>query len=101
MTKIVNDLATKVQNAIMASEAFKEGWNIGVIEKNGVITLRGEVPAKKYMELAESIAKEQEGVISVINEMDINASLQENPDELEPDEDIQLPPRRQRPYGKH
>lgn len=101
MTKIVNELAQKVEDAITKSNAFKEGWDISVIENNGVITLRGAVPSKKYLEFAEKIAKEQEGVISVTNEMDIDASLQENPDELELDEDIKLPPRRQRPYGKH
>lgn len=101
MSKIVNDLTKKVQVAIMESDAFKEGWDISVIEMNGVVTLRGDVPSKKYVALAESIAKKQEGVISVINEMDIDASLQENPDELDLDEDIKLPPRRQRPYGRH
>lgn len=101
MSKITNDLAKKVQDVLMESDAFKEGWELSVLDNNGVITLRGAVPSKKYLELAESIADEQEGVVSVINEMDIDASLQKNPDELELDEDIKLPPRRQRPYGKH
>ena len=101
MSKIVNEFAKKVQDAIMESDAFKEGWDISVLEMNGVITLRGAVPSKQYLELAEKIAKEQEGVVSVINEIDIDASLQENPDELDLEEDIKLPPRRQRPYGRH
>lgn len=101
MTKIVNELQKKVQDAIMESDAFKEGWDLSVLVNNGVITLRGAVPSKKYVELAESIAKKQEGVVSVINEMDIDASLQENPDDLELEEDVKLPPRRQRPYGRH
>lgn len=101
MSKITKDLAHKVQNAILQSQAFKAGWDISVIDMNGVVTLRGAVPAKKYLELAEKIAKEQEGVVSVNNEIDIDASLPENPDELDPEEDIELPPRRQRPYGRH
>jgi len=101
MSKIMNDLAKKVQDVLMESDAFKEGWDLSILENNGVITLRGAVPSKKYIELAESIAKEQDGVISVTNEMDIDASLAENPDELDPEEDIKLPPRRNRPYGRH
>ena len=101
MSKIVNDLAKKVQDAITASDAFKEGWDISVLEMNGIVTLRGAVPSKKYQEMAEKIAEEQEGVVSVNNEMDIDISLEENPDDLDLEEDIKLPPRRQRPYGRH
>lgn len=101
MSKIVNDLAKRIQDAIMKSDAFKEGWDISVLEMNGIITLRGAVPSKKYLEMAEKIAMKQEGVVSVSNEMDIDASLDEKPDELDLEEDIKLPPRRQRPYGRH
>ena len=101
MSKIVNELEKKVQIAIMESDAFKEGWDLSVLENNGVITLRGAVPNKQYLELAEKIAMDQEGVVSVSNEMDIDASLQEDPDKLDLEEDVKLPPRRQRPYGRH
>ncbi len=100
MTKLINELAEQVRNAILTHEAFKEGWKINVLENGGVITLRGAVPNKDYLALAESIAKNQEGVISVNNEMDIDASLEEeNLEELDLEEGPPAPPTRQGPYG--
>lgn len=100
MTKIINELAEQVRNAILTHEAFKESWKINVLENGGVITLRGAVPNKEYLALVESIAKNQEGVISVNNEIDIDASLKEEDlEDLDLDEGPKVPPTRQGPYG--
>lgn len=99
MTNIVNELAEKVRNAIVHHQAFNEYWKINVLENGGVITLRGVVPSKKHMELVESIAKNQKGVLSVNNEMDIDTSLKEDSDELDLDEGPKIPPTRQAPFG--
>jgi osmotically-inducible protein OsmY len=77
MSKIIDDLAVKVENAIIDHKAFKEHWNVNVINENGIIMLQGKVPSKQYVELAENIARQQDGVESVINELDIDEDLQE------------------------
>ena len=101
MTGITSELARKVEEAIMNNEAFKSSWDINVIDTDGVITLRGAVPTKKQLQKIEEIAKSQEGVISVVNEVDIDTSLDEDPEKLDFENDVPLPPDRQGPYGRH
>lgn len=100
MESIVSHTAEKVETAIMDHDAFKEGFEISAIEKGGVVTLRGSVPSKKYLDLAESIAQGVEGVASVINQMEVDSSLQENPDLLDLEDETQTPPARSGPYAK-
>jgi hypothetical protein len=76
MTRLYDELAKKVRDALLSHEAFNENWNVDLIEDGGVITLMGSVPAKEDLEIIESLTREQEGVINVINELNI-ADLQQ------------------------
>ena len=76
---LISKLAVKVQKKLLYQEAFKENFNIEVVENGGVIPLLGDVPSRKYKKLAEDIARSYEGVSSVINEMDIDTALKMNP----------------------
>jgi osmotically-inducible protein OsmY len=77
MNDVIDDLAANVEKAIMAHKTFKENWNVNVLSENGIVTLRGEVPSQQHADLAESIAKQQSGVKNVINQLDIDETLQE------------------------
>jgi osmotically-inducible protein OsmY len=44
---------------------------IEVLDSNGIITLRGVVPTRDARERAEAIAREVQGVTTVINELDV------------------------------
>jgi osmotically-inducible protein OsmY len=48
---------------------------IEVLDNNGVITLSGEVSSPELSEAAETIARQTEGVISVINQIAINKNV--------------------------
>ncbi len=72
MTKIVNELSKAVEKALMAHEAFDEDLKINVSEKGGVITLTGTVPSTDHVETAEKIAKQQDGVFSVVNDLRVS-----------------------------
>lgn len=97
MTKMTSKLAQKVREAIFNHEIFSKNWKIDVMENGGVITLLGTVPTEEDRDLIESIAKEQEGVISVVNELNIRAFTKEALKELESDPEIQIPPTRRNP----
>ncbi len=84
MSKIINELAIKVRDAILNDDAIDPELKIDVLEMGGVITLTGRVPSEKDAAKAESIAKKQEGVITVINELSV-----EKPD---PDQEATAPP---------
>ena len=47
-------------------------YPIDVINKNGIVTLAGEVSSSELAEAAETIARQTDGVIAVINEIVIN-----------------------------
>jgi osmotically-inducible protein OsmY len=48
-----------------------QDYEIDVLDSNGVITLRGLVPTREARDKAEAIARQIEGVTSVINELDV------------------------------
>jgi osmotically-inducible protein OsmY len=75
MTNIINEKAEKVRRAIISHEAFNSNWEINILEDGSVITLTGSVPSKEDLNLIESIAMNQEGVMSVINELSIDEEL--------------------------
>lgn len=93
MKDVIDDLAVDIEKEIMAHKAFKENWNVNVLSENGIITLLGEVPSQQYADLAESIAKHQSGVKNVINQLDIDESLQEET-ELKTEAQRYVPPSR-------
>jgi len=98
MEPLINPTAAKIEKAILDHEAFKEGFEINAAEDGGVVTLRGSVPSKKYLQLAESIAQGIEDVAGVINQMKINTDLEEEPDLLE--DETQVPSSRSGPHAR-
>jgi osmotically-inducible protein OsmY len=75
MTNMINERAEKVRRAIISHEAFNSNWEINILEDGSVITLTGSVPSKEDLNLIETIAMDQEGVLSVINELSIDEAL--------------------------
>ena len=52
---------------------------IEVLNNNGVITLAGEVSTQEFSQAAETIARQTEGVFSVINQIAINKNVVRSP----------------------
>lgn len=65
------DLATRVSTALMEDSRTSDAV-IEVINERGMITLQGEVDDPETREVAETIAAEQPGVISVVNALRVN-----------------------------
>jgi osmotically-inducible protein OsmY len=67
------DLQHRVQDALTHDDHLHDlhDHGIEVLDSNGVITLRGRVHSVEARERAETIAREVEGVTSVINELDV------------------------------
>lgn len=70
MTETKTDLQTRVQRALMDDSRTKE-YAVEVLDNNGVIILRGAVPSREASTAIEMVAREVDGVVSVINETDI------------------------------
>lgn len=72
--RVVEALAeiTQVQNAAIAV----------LVEGNGVVTLKGTAPSIRFREEAGRIAEAQEGVLEVINDLEV----------VQPDDDPDGPP---------
>jgi len=70
MNETTADLQTRVQRALMDDSRTKE-YAVEVLDNNGVIVLRGAVPSREASTAVEMVAREVNGVISVINETDV------------------------------
>jgi len=70
MNETRTDLQTRVQRALMDDSRTKD-YAVDVMDNNGVIILRGAVPSREASTAVEMVAKEVEGVVSVINETDV------------------------------
>ena len=70
MNETRTDLQTRVQRALMDDSRSKD-YAVEVMDNNGVIILRGAVPSREASTAVEMVAKEVEGVVSVINETDV------------------------------
>lgn len=68
----MNNLKHKVQMAIM-NNPKTEAYNIDVLDKNGVITLKGSVRSQKVSQIAESLVEKIDGVVSVVNMLKIQS----------------------------
>ena len=77
---------------LLSHDSFNEYWRIEILEQGSVITLIGSVPSKEDLETAETIVKQQEGVLSIVNELDIEASPES--DDFQGNQIKILPPRR-------
>lgn len=70
MNQTMSDLRNQVQAAFLQDGVLQE-YGIEVLDSNGVITLRGAVPTRDVRERAEELARSVEGVMSVVNEIDV------------------------------
>jgi osmotically-inducible protein OsmY len=70
MNQTISELRTRVQAAFVEDDMLRES-GIEILDSNGVITLRGAVPSTEARERAEAIARQLDGVTSVINEIDV------------------------------
>jgi osmotically-inducible protein OsmY len=70
MNKPVYDLQHQVQEALAEINEMREA-QIDVLDSNGVITLRGMVPTVAARERAEEIVRGMDGVVTVVNELDV------------------------------
>jgi osmotically-inducible protein OsmY len=70
MNKPIHDLQHQVQQALAEINEMR-GARIDVLDSNGVVTLTGIVPTVDARERAEEVVRRLDGVISVINELDV------------------------------
>jgi osmotically-inducible protein OsmY len=70
MNKPVYDLQHQVQEALAEINEMRDA-QIDVLDSNGVITLRGMVPTVAAREKAEEIVRGMDGVVTVVNELDV------------------------------
>ena len=73
MNETKTDLQTRVQRALMDDSRTKD-YAVDVLDNNGVIILRGMVPSREASTAVEMVAREVDGVVSVINETDVIAN---------------------------
>lgn len=72
---MVTKLATPLKEAVIAKlrrDSRLGDLPIEVLDYNGVIILQGEVPSEEMALLAEDLAREVKGVVSVSNELYIS-----------------------------
>jgi osmotically-inducible protein OsmY len=93
MENFNDDLELKIEQAIMDDDAYEPSWKVDALDDNGVITLNGAVPTQDARNKVESIARKQTGVVSVINEIDVDPDLKHHPADKDFDEDdVEVPP---------
>lgn len=62
------DVVDRVMEALKQDDRTR-GCSFDVAHERGVVSLRGEVPNAGVREAAEQVARQQNGVITVINEV--------------------------------
>ena len=70
MNQSISDLRNKIQAAFLEDDLL-EDFGVEVLDSNGVVTLRGDVPTREIRDRAEAVARDVPGVINVINEIDV------------------------------
>lgn len=70
MNKPIYDLQHQVQAAFM-NDPDVQDYDIEVLDNNGILTLRGTVPTRAARDRAEAIVRDMDGVMNVINELDV------------------------------
>lgn len=70
MNKPIYTLQRQVQEALAEINELR-GARIDVLDTNGIVTLTGIVPSVEVRERAEAIVRGMDGVISVINELNV------------------------------
>jgi len=84
MTNLSGERQNEVREAILAHPSQNEDWEFEVLDDSGVITLTGTVPSQEDFELIESIASEQDGVVTVINEISVEDKTDSTGDGIRP-----------------
>lgn len=64
------DLAQRVTEALLEDERTSES-GIEVINQRGLVTLAGSVKNEAIRQAAEQLARQQAGVVTVVNELKI------------------------------
>jgi len=70
MNETRTDLQARVFKALLDDPRTKD-YAVEVLDNNGVIVLRGIVPSREASTAVETVAREVDGVVSVINETDV------------------------------
>jgi osmotically-inducible protein OsmY len=70
MTELRSKLARKVEKAILEDRRTGQA-RINVVDDDGILTLTGTVKDKRVSETVEEIARQFEGVLDVINNIDV------------------------------
>jgi osmotically-inducible protein OsmY len=65
-----SEIAARVR-AALTQDSRTVDLSIEVIDENGLVTLSGEVDSEEASQAAEEIASIQEGVIEVVNDLEI------------------------------
>ena len=70
MNEPMYNLQHQVQEALAEINEMR-GARVDVLDKNGIVTLTGVVPTADARERAEAIVRGMDGVMSVINELNV------------------------------
>jgi osmotically-inducible protein OsmY len=70
MNKPIYNLQHQIQEALAEINELR-GARIDVLDSNGIVTLTGIVPTVDARERAEAIVRGMDGVMSVINELNV------------------------------
>lgn len=70
MTQSPADPGQRIENALL-EDPRTEGAIIDVANERGIVTLTGTVDSEETRRAAEEIAREDQGVISVVNELKV------------------------------
>ena len=81
---MINDLIPRIE-AALTEDPRTRGTNFEVISQNGLITLKGRVNQPAVRDAALNITRQQEGVIDVIDEIELTHN-----EELEIPENLKL-----------
>jgi osmotically-inducible protein OsmY len=71
MNKPIYDLQQQVQAAFKDDRDMEDYEGVEVLDNNGIITLRGNVPTREARDRAEDLVRQMDGVANVINELDV------------------------------
>ncbi|MFG0264127.1 MAG: mechanosensitive ion channel domain-containing protein [Rhodopirellula sp. JB055] len=74
---IVDDEAIRERLAEIFAAAESSGWltDAEVNLESGIVTMRGQADTEEHRQWAETVARNTEGVVAVINELSINSAV--------------------------
>lgn len=65
------EISDRIEKILIATTWYE---NLGIIVKNGVVFLKGKTKTKEHKTWAESLAKNTQDVVAVVNQIEISAS---------------------------